>query len=130
VTLDPRCLALVGDERPHGALELHLGLCDVVGLEDPGLRLDDLAERPERDSLAVREGSALAPGDEVRAALDVAEKRPDEPALADSGHAHERDELRRALFLHALQGFGQHGSLSLPADERCRADLADVHAVT
>ena len=34
------------------------------------LRLDDLAKRPERDSVAVREAATLTPGDQLRVGLD------------------------------------------------------------
>src|SRR4051794_37586054 len=37
-----------------------------VGLEDPGLRLEHLAERPVRDAFAVRQRAALAPENELR----------------------------------------------------------------
>ena len=38
---------------PRPPCELRAGLVGGVGLEDAGLRLDDLAERPERDAVAV-----------------------------------------------------------------------------
>ena len=46
-------------------VELLLRRRGVVGLEDPGVRLDDLAERPEAHALAVGKGASLPPGDEV-----------------------------------------------------------------
>ena len=54
------------------ACELGCGFAGGVRLEDPALGLDDLAERPERDAVAVREASSLAPAHELAASLDVA----------------------------------------------------------
>ena len=73
-----------------------LGLLVVVGLEDAGLRLDHLAERPVADAFAVGQRASLPPGRQLPAALDRLEELVDETALADSRHADERDELRRA----------------------------------
>ena len=74
-----------------------------VALEDAGLRLDDLGERPERNPIAVRERASLPPRDEVSGRVDSAKELEDNSALADSGHADECDELRRALRAHACQ---------------------------
>ncbi len=60
----PKALAqpiAVGPGR-DGVIDLGRGDLRIVGLEDPGLGLDDLAQRPECDSIAVREAAALAPG--------------------------------------------------------------------
>ena len=38
-----------------------------IGLQDPGVGLHDLPERPERDAVAVWQASALSPDDEIRA---------------------------------------------------------------
>ena len=46
VALDPGGLASVGQERGDRPRQLRRGLAAVVGFEDAGLRLDDLAERP------------------------------------------------------------------------------------
>ena len=75
--LDPeqweQALAEPGALGALGKHALELGGRDVgcVGLQDPGVGLEDLAERPERDALPVRQASALAPGDERRAGVDV-----------------------------------------------------------
>ena len=50
--------------RAATASSLASTVADVVGIEDAGVRLDDLPERPERDALAVGQAAALAPGDE------------------------------------------------------------------
>ena len=68
----------------------------VVGLEDPGLRLHDLAERPEAHAARrTARRTALAPGDELGVGLDDLEQLVDEAALADPRDADERDELGR-----------------------------------
>ena len=58
---EPRALVAFGKHR----VELRRRDVGRVGLEDAGVGLHDLAERPERDALAVREAPALSPGDQV-----------------------------------------------------------------
>ena len=88
--------------RPQPVALLDLRKCCVelrgrrlrrIGLEDPGVRLDQLAERPERDPLAVRQAATLTPSDQLGTPVEVARKLRTEPALADPGLAHERHEL-------------------------------------
>ena len=50
----PVGLARVGGHFLHRSRQLARDLLVGVGLENPGLRLDDLGERPEADALAVR----------------------------------------------------------------------------
>jgi hypothetical protein len=66
-----------------------------VGLKDPALGLDDLAEGPEGDPFAVRQAAALAPPDQPRPLIDVVEKLGAETALADPRLADQRDQLAR-----------------------------------
>ena len=108
--------------------ELLLGRRRVVGLENPGVRLDDLAERPEADALAVGERAALPPGDELGVGLGDLEQLGDEAALADPGHADERDELRGLLSPRARERVGEQAALALAADERRPQPLLDVAA--
>ena len=63
---------------------------------DAGLRLDDLAERPQRHTVAVCQAPALTPRDELGIVLHDLPELVDEAALADARHAHERHELRRS----------------------------------
>jgi len=65
----------------------------VIGLEDPGLRLHDLAECPKALALPVGKGAALPPPDELGIGVEHLEQFDHEPALADAGDADERDEL-------------------------------------
>ena len=48
----------------------------VVGLQDASLRLDHLAQRPERDALAVGERAAAPPRDQLRQLLDISPTAP------------------------------------------------------
>ena len=72
------------------ALRLGIGLGDrlielgrdrglIVGLQDPGLGLHDLSQRPEADPVPVGQASALPPGDELRELIDVSGELAHEP---------------------------------------------------
>src|SRR5689334_17428932 len=52
---DPLGLVLSGDGIGDHRVELRLGLLQWIGLEDARLRFHDLAQRPVREALAVRE---------------------------------------------------------------------------
>ena len=97
VLLHPGRLLGVGDQVADGRPQLRARLLGGVGLEDPGLGVHHFPERPVGHPLAVRQRPALAPGDEVRVALDSLEELPYEPALADSRDPHQRDQLHRLL---------------------------------
>ena len=67
----------LAEPRTLGAFRqdhVELGGRDVgwVGLQDPGVCLDDLPERPEGDPFAVGEAPSLTPGDESGLRVDVA----------------------------------------------------------
>ena len=110
-------------------LNFSSGLIGAVGLENPRLRLDHLAERPEGHSLAIRERAAVSPVDEPEiTGLDRLEELEHEPALADTGHSDERDELRLALADHAGEGLAQEFDLLLAADQPSAADPLDRDA--
>ena len=49
MALDPGGVRVLGDEPLHGLTKLRCRCSERVGLEDAGLRLDHLAERPEGD---------------------------------------------------------------------------------
>ena len=97
-----------------------------VLLEDARLRLDDLAERPERDPVTVGKAASLAPGDELRVGLDDAMQLVDETALADSGDADEGEELRRALVPRSLERVSDDAELALATDELGARLVRDV----
>ena len=97
-------------------------------LEDPGLGLHHLAERPEADAFAVGQRAALAPGDELAdRSSSAAQSSTEEPALADPGRADQRDQLRRALALRsarprrgAARARRSRPTSSAPPRRRCR----------
>ena len=93
------------------------------------MRLDDLAERPQRDAVAVREAAPLAPRDELGVRVDDAEQLVDEAALADAGNADERHELRRPRVSRALEDASRRtAELVLAADELGARLVRDVDA--
>ena len=79
VAIDPATLALVGDRLEHRCRSFDVGLVGGIRLEDAGMRLDDLAERPVRDAVAVGKAAALAPGDQLGVVVD------DTPELGGRG---------------------------------------------
>ena len=62
---DPATLLRLGQQLAEHRVELPLHRGDVVGLENAGLRLHDLAERPDTAALAVGERAALPPPVEI-----------------------------------------------------------------
>ena len=110
-----------------GVAELRARFGRRVGLEDAGVGLDDLAERPERDAVAVGEAAALPPVRRApaRSSTQVAELR-EQARLADPGLAGDRDELDLRLAEHALERVLEQPELALAADERSRRCAASA----
>jgi class 3 adenylate cyclase len=77
--------------------------------------LDHLGERPERDPLAVGEAAPLK---HCRLLREAGHELVDEPRLADSGHADDRDEAAASLGLDPLERPRELGEGVLAADER------------
>ena len=90
----------------------------AVRLQDPALRLDDLAQRPERDALAVREASTLAPADESWPIVHLHEELGAQSALADARLADDRHKLARRLLHGPRECPAEHLPLELAADHR------------
>ena len=112
---EPRALVTFGQDR----VELGRGRIGRVGLEDAGVGLQDLAQRPEGDALPVRKASALAPGDELGLGVDVGAELGDDPALAEPGLADHRDELDRpAATVLSKMPFRSARSISRPMNGR------------
>ena len=91
----------------------------VVRLGQSGAPADHLAERPERDPLAVRRRAAAVPVDVLEHAVDVLLELPGQAALADAPGPADRDEPRPAVAARSRRA----ASLSVPqllvtADER------------
>ena len=91
----------------------------VVRLEDPGLGLDDLAQRPEGDALAVGQAAPVTPGGQLWPVVECGTELGDETALADPRLSDNGDELHRGLTLCAEERLEQHRQLVLAPDERC-----------
>src|SRR5439155_4369101 len=115
---EPLALARLGTHHFDRGAVLLRRLGRFVRLEDPGVLLHDLAERPERDPLAVGEAAPLAPSHLLWPALDEAPELADEPRLADAGLADDRDELDRALPERAGKRALEHCEVLVAPDER------------
>ena len=68
--LEPLALRGVAGDGADRRVQLGGSLPRVVGLQDARLGLDDLAEGPEADGLAVGEAVAPAPGDQLRSGVE------------------------------------------------------------
>ena len=106
VSADPAGISGLEKRLGHRT-DLFAGDLCRVAFQDPGLRLHDLAERPEAHALAVGQRPATAPVDELVALLDRAVELVDEAALADPGHADQRQELWFALPLDPVERVDQ-----------------------
>ena len=126
--LDARLVARAGERVLDDLVDLRRDVLRRVLLENARLRLDDLAERPERDPVTVGEAASLAPGDELRVGIDDALELVDEPALADSGDADQRQKLRRALVTRAFECVPNDAELALAPDELRAGLVRDVDA--
>ncbi len=114
---EPLPLVAVGED---GA-ELLLRDRGRIGLEDAGVRLQDLPERPEGDPLPVGQAAALPPGRELGAGVDVGEELGDDPALAEPRLTDDRHELDRARRDRLVEDPLEQREVDLAADERaCR----------
>ena len=91
----------------------------VVVLGQLGAAADHLAQRPERDPLAVGRRAAAMPVDRLRDAVDVLLELPDQPALADAARAGDRDEARPPIAADGVELLLQLPQLLVAADERC-----------
>jgi hypothetical protein len=126
--LHPSALTLVLGERHDRALELLGGDGRGVGLEDPGLRLDDLPECPEGDRLTERQAPALSPDHEAFAFVAVRRQLVDHAALADARFADDRDELDRSIVGGSLEHALEQLALRLAPDQRDRMRAGDIGA--
>jgi hypothetical protein len=90
--------------------------------------LKDLPQRPIGDALSVREASSLTPGGQVRPGIDIGTELGDDPALAEPGFAHDRDELNRARSDRLVEDAPQDREVDLAADERAVVGAGEVGA--
>ena len=126
VSVDPASLRrLVEEVGQHGA-QLLLRRRVGVGLENSGLCLDHLAQRPVGNPVAVGKRPALTPDDQLGIGVGRPEELPDQPALPDAGDADDRDELRLVLPSGPCERPGEQLELLLSAHELRPAELHDV----
>ena len=106
--------------------------CRGVRLEDPGMGLDDLTERPERDPIAVGQAAPLPPAHQLGALVDVAKSSAHEPALADARLADEGHELDSESLLRSGRTPRSGASSPAAADEQglLRPDQVGAEART
>ena len=118
VTLGPEPITLFHDHCRDGVPQLlPRGGRAIRVLQNAGLRLDHLAQRPERDTGPVRERPSLPPGDEVGERVDVDAELDDEPRLADPWWPHERHELCRRFRARAGEQVAEQVGLAFTADQ-------------
>ena len=84
----PPSLIALGQHR----VELRFDGHDIVGVEDAGVILEDLAQGPERDPLAVRHAASLSPGDHLWSHVEGAGELEQQATLADPGLADNEDD--------------------------------------
>ncbi len=123
---DPVRVHGIVERSANTQTELFRGHLRRVGFQDPGVRLDHLAQGPVRHSLAVRKRASLAPEDQVGNAFAGEEELVDQPRLADPGHADEGHQLRLLVGPHAGKGVYQEVELLLAAEQRRLQLLDDV----
>jgi hypothetical protein len=98
--------------------ELLLGDGRVVGPENAGVDLQDLAQCPIRGFRPVRQGSALAPVHGFGAGVHLGGEFEDQTALADAGLADDADQLGGEPAAGPFEGVEQQGELFPTPDER------------
>src|ERR1019366_10813023 len=90
----------------------------VVGLGKAGPPADHLAQRPERDPLAISGRPAAVPVDRLADPVDVLLELPGEPALADPARAGDRDEPGPPIAAGRGDQVLEQAQLFVPSHER------------
>ena len=130
VRLDPARIACIvdriGDRHPQLLRRLRL----AVTLEDPGLRLDDLRQRPKGDPVTVGKTATLAPGDQLRVGVDAPRQLIHQPALTHTRNSDERDQLRDPFLADAIERIAKDGELAPATDQLGAHIVGDIHAET
>src|SRR5438876_8865073 len=106
------------DQLLDRASQLGLDLVVAVGLENRCLGFYHLGKGPIAHALSVRQRSSLPPIRQLSAALDRLKQLADQPALADTRHAGDRDQLRRTLPSGAFERADELLDLARTADKR------------
>ena len=102
----------------HDALEQSGRRLRIVRLEDPGVGLHHLAERPERPRLPVGHAAPVPPGDELTAGIDEGEQLVHQTSLADAGVADDQRDLGGARVDDPAQQADEERELAVTADQR------------
>jgi hypothetical protein len=116
----PRGLRRVWDDRRDGAVDLARRPLVAVRIEHARERSHDLTERPERGSLAVRQGTTLQPAP-IAMAVERAGELRHQPRLADPRDPDEGEELRLEFALDPIERPSEQRELPLATHERCVA---------
>ena len=120
---------VLSDARARDELvQLRLGDVCRIALEDPGLGLDHLPERPIADALAIGQRAPLPPANQLRLALDRGRELLHEAALAHPRDADDRDQLRLALSSSTRKRAEQLVQLAHPPDQLRPRPQLDVDA--
>ena len=115
--LDPAALGLVGDVGRDGLRDLRPGRALVVGLDEAGPAADHLAERPERDPLAICRAPTLVPPDRLNKAVEVLLEFPGQAGLADPADPGDRHEPGPPLPPGRMEEVLEQAQLVVAADE-------------
>ena len=128
VALHPVALTLISQRQGDHLAQLGQGRVGAVVVKDAGLCLDDLRQRPEALALAVGKGSSLTPEVELGGRVGGLEQFGDQTALADSGHADQREQLGRRLALAPRERLAEKTEFAGPADDRVERLFVQVAA--
>ena len=118
--------ALAAEQVERVLAQLAPRLLGGVGVDDAALLAQHLAQRPEHDPAAVGKAASGPEGGRRGPRAELVLQLAQHARLADAGLANQRDEVRRALELHALEDRLERRQLLAAADERrlargCRA---------
>jgi hypothetical protein len=120
----------VGDVLAHDRRHARSGGRLVVGLDEPRAPADHLAERPERDALAVGGAPAVVPPDLLDEPVEVLLELPRQARLADPRRPHHAHEARFPVTSAGVKQVLEQPELLVPPDERRLERLAPVAAAT
>ena len=101
----------------------------IVGLDQAGPTADHLAERPERDALAVGRRTALVPPDRLDDTVDVLQEFPGQAALADAGLP-VIDTSRTRARGRRVEEILEQPELGIATDERRLESVAPAEAAS